>query len=136
MPKPKKRRILIVDDHPMIREGLREIFRSTKDLAVCGEAEDSQQTFAAIEKLQPDLALVDISLRNEDGIELTRRLHHRWPALPVVVISLHVSQAYCDRAREAGARGYCAKDDESRKFLDVVRQVLKGQSFVSNIPTR
>src|SRR5258706_11653839 len=113
MPRSKKSRILVVDDHPTMREGLRAILHSVGDLAVCGEAGNCQEAMAAVKKLQPDLAIVDISLREEhDGIDLTRRLRNESPDLPVLAFSLHEEQAYSDAALAAGARGYCTKSED------------------------
>jgi DNA-binding NarL/FixJ family response regulator len=134
MSKPLKSRILVVDDHPAMREGLRAILHSADDLAVCGEAKNSEQALIAIKKLQPDLAIVDISLREKlDGLDLMRRLRVEWPSLPVLVFSLHQEQAYCDAALAAGARGYCTKGETSKVLINAVRQVLKGKSFVSKL---
>jgi DNA-binding NarL/FixJ family response regulator len=134
MAKPAKSRILIVDDHPAMREGLRAILHTATDLAVCGEAENSKKALAAVQKLEPDLAIVDISLREKtDGLELMRRLNKKWPTLPVLAFSLHQERAYCDAALSAGARGYCTKGESSKVLIDAVRQVLKGKPFVSKL---
>jgi DNA-binding NarL/FixJ family response regulator len=132
MPKPSKSRILVVDDHPAMREGLRAILHSATDLVVCGEAENSQKAMTAVRELRPDLAIVDISLRETiDGLDLMRRLHEEWPTMPVLAFSLHQEQSYCDAALAAGARGYCTKEEPSKILIKAVRQVLKGKSFVS-----
>jgi len=137
MPTLKKSRILVVDDHPAMREGLRAILHSAGDLAVCGEAENGQQAIAAVKNLQPDLAIVDISLREEhDGLDLTRRLRRDWPSLPILTFSLHQEQAYCDAALAAGAQGYCTKGENSKIVINAVRQVLRGNSFVSKLVKR
>jgi len=137
MPRSKKSRILVVDDHPAMREGLRAILHSVGDLAVCGEAASSQEAMTAARKLQPDLAIVDISLREEhDGIDLTRRLRDESPSLPILAFSLHEEQAYCDAALAAGANGYCTKGESSKILINAVRQVLKGQIFVSKLVQR
>jgi DNA-binding NarL/FixJ family response regulator len=134
MPKTKKCRILIVDDHPAMREGLRAILETANDLVVCGEAENSQMALSAVQTLQPDLAIVDISLREDlDGIDLTRRLRERWPTLPVLAFSLHAERAYSDAALAAGATGYCTKGESSKTLLNAVRQVRLGKTFVSNL---
>jgi len=127
-----KRRIVIVDDHPAMREGLRAILSTSNDLVVCGEAENGEKALAAVEELQPDMAIVDISLREElDGLELTRRLRRRWPTMPVLTFSLHQGEAYCDAALAAGALGYCAKGDPPKVLLKAVHEVLRGKRFVS-----
>src|SRR5438477_11496035 len=129
---PVKRRIVVVDDHPTMREGLRAILQSADGLVVCGEAENGEKALAAVEELKPDLAIVDISLREKlDGLELTRRLRRRWPALPILTFSLHQGEAYCDAALAAGALGYCAKGDPPKILLKAVHEVLRGKRFVS-----
>jgi DNA-binding NarL/FixJ family response regulator len=131
MPKAKKR-ILVVDDHPAMRQGLRAIFHSAGDLTVCGEAEDAPKAIAAAKALKPDMAIVDISLgEGADGFEVMRRLHRQWPEMPLLAFSLHEGHAYCDAALAAGARGYCTKGEPSTVLIGAVRKVLKGQSFIS-----
>jgi len=131
---PVKRRIVVVDDHPTMREGLRAILQSADDLVVCGEAENGEKALAAVEELKPDLAIVDISLREKlDGLELTRRLRRRWPALPILTFSLHQGEAYCDAALAAGALGYCAKGEPKQVLLKAVHQVLQGKRFISKL---
>ena len=134
MPKPTERRILVVDDHPVLRDGLRALFGSTNDLVVCGEAENGAEAMAAVQKLRPDLAIVDVSLRGgEDGIELTRRLRKKWPALPILVFSLHQRQVYRDDALAAGASGYCIKGKGSKPLIQAIRKVLRS---VARRPSR
>jgi two-component system, NarL family, nitrate/nitrite response regulator NarL len=134
MPTLNKSRILIVDDHPAMREGLRAILQSVDDLVVCGEAENGEKAIAAVEELQPDMAIVDISLREKlDGLELTRRLRRRWPALPILTFSLHQGTAYCDAAIAAGALGYCAKGEPSKVVIKAVHEVLQGKKFISKL---
>jgi len=134
MPTDTKRRILIVDDHPAMREGLRAILEGANDLEVCGEAENGEKALDAVEKLDPDMAIVDISLREKlDGLDLTRRLHRRWPELPVLTFSLHQGEAYCDAAMAAGALGYCAKGEPSKVVIQAVREVLQGKRFISKL---
>ncbi len=134
----KKHRILVVDDHEMVRAGLRAIFQSAADLTVCGEAKNAEEALAAIEKLVPDVAIVDISLGREsvDGIELTRQLRQQSSTLPVLVVSMHEEQAYRDAARDAGAHGYVTKGTTGESLIDAVRKVLRGESFVSKFATR
>jgi DNA-binding NarL/FixJ family response regulator len=134
MKKSKKIRILIVDDHPAMREGLRGILHSADDLAICGEAENGKTAIAAVKKLQPDLAIVDISLREKlDGLNLMRFLHTQWPALPMLAFSLHQERAYCDAALAAGARGYCTKGEPGKVIIEAVRRILQGKAFISKI---
>ena len=131
MPKTKKK-ILVVDDHPAMRQGLRAVFHSAGDLTVCGEAEDGPKAIAAVKALKPDMAIVDISLgKGVDGFEVMRRLHRQWPEMPLLAFSLHEEHAYCDAALAAGARGYCTKSEPSKVLIGAVRQVLKGKPFIS-----
>jgi DNA-binding NarL/FixJ family response regulator len=117
-----------------MREGLRAILHSASDLTVCGEAENSRKAITAVRELKPDLAIVDISLREKlDGLDLIRSLHAQWPTLAVMAFSLHQEQAYCDEALAAGAGGYCTKSEPSKVLIRAVHQVLKGKSFVSKL---
>jgi DNA-binding NarL/FixJ family response regulator len=132
MPKSKKK-ILVVDDHPAMRQGLRAIFHAASDLTVCGEAENASKAIVAAKTLQPDVAIVDISLgKGVDGFEVMRRLHQQRPDMPLLAFSLHEEHAYCDAALAAGARGYCVKSEPSKVLINAVRQVLKGKSFISS----
>ncbi len=131
MPKTKKR-ILIVDDHPTMRQGLCAIFHAVSDLMVCGEAENAPHAIAAAKELQPDMAIVDISLgKGADGFDVMRDLHRKWPDMPLLAFSLHEEHAYCDAALAAGARGYCTKSEPSEVLIGAVRAVLNGKSFIS-----
>src|SRR5579862_2535808 len=133
-PTKAKSRILIVDDHPAMREGLRAILQTDEGLEVCGEAETGDMALAAVEKLEPDLAIVDISLSEKlDGLELTRRLKRRRPTLPILTFSLHQGEAYCDAALAAGAIGYCAKAEPSKVLIKAVHEALRGNRFVSKL---
>ena len=117
-----------------MREGLRAILQSVEDLEVCGEAENGEKALAAAEELQPDMAIVDISLRQKlDGLELTRRLRRRWPALRILTFSQHQEEAYCDAAIAAGALGYCAKGEPGKVVIKAVHEVLQGRQFVSKL---
>src|SRR6188508_3021293 len=108
--RPKKgtrgKRIFIVDDHPMLRDGLRALISGEGDLEVCGEAEDAQPALEQIEKLKPDMTIVDITLRSTNGLELIKDLKHRAPNMPTLVISMHDESLYAERVLKAGGRGY------------------------------
>jgi DNA-binding NarL/FixJ family response regulator len=132
MGKQKKvRRVLIVDDHPIVRQGLRRLIEQEEDLAVCGEAETARDARAAIKELNPDAVIVDISLKQGDGIELVRdaRAHH--PALPLLVLSMHDEAIYAERMLSAGANGYIMKQAASDQFLIALRRVLERGIYVS-----
>ena len=106
-----RKKIFIVDDHPMMREGLAQLIAQESDLMVCGEADDAAEVISKIEKLRPDLALVDITLRSTNGLELIKDLRIRSPDLSVLVISMHDESLYAERVLRAGGRGYIMKQE-------------------------
>ncbi|MEN6616440.1 MAG: response regulator transcription factor [Syntrophorhabdus sp.] len=126
-----KRKILIVDDHPILRKGLALVINQELDLAVCAEAENAQQAIESIEKDIPDMAIVDISLPGIDGIELIKELRMRHKDIPVLVVSMHDETLYAERSLRAGARGYIMKQEALDKLLIAIRKVLDGEIFVS-----
>jgi DNA-binding NarL/FixJ family response regulator len=101
----RKHRIFLVDDHPLVREGLANLISGQNDLIVCGEAEDSAGAITGIAKTRPDVALVDISLKNESGLELVKNLESQFPLVALIVLSMHDEALYAERALRAGARG-------------------------------
>jgi len=128
---PKRTRVLLVDDHPLVRERLAEIITREPDLQCVGEAEDRLQAVAAIEALSPDLAIVDITLKNSDGLDLIKDIHYRWPHLHILVVSMHAAESYAERALRAGARGYITKQEASRDILVAIRRVLQGAVYLN-----
>jgi DNA-binding NarL/FixJ family response regulator len=104
-----RRRVLIVDDHPIVRQGLRRMIDPEPDLAVCGEAQTDREARAAIRELDPDVVIVDISLNQGDGLELVRDVHAQRPSLPMLVLSMHEEAIYAERVLAAGASGYIMK---------------------------
>ena len=128
----QRKSIFIVDDHPMMREGLAQLIAHESDLAVCGEAEDAAQALEQIEKLKPDLALVDISLRSTNGLELIKDLRIRAPATAILVISMHDESLYAERVLRAGGRGYIMKQEGGKALMTAIRQVLDGRTYVSD----
>jgi DNA-binding NarL/FixJ family response regulator len=126
-----KKTILIVDDHPMLREGLRTVINREPDLMVCGEAENAQQAMSAVQKLSPDLTLVDITLPGKSGLELVKDLKALRPKLLILAISLHEESLYAERMLRAGASGYITKQRPPEEFVKAVRQVLDGHVYVS-----
>lgn len=126
-----KRRVLIVDDHPLMRQGLAQLISQQPDLAVCGEAEDVPEALRQASDLQPDVVIVDLSLRGSDGIELIRSLHLRYAQLPILVLSMHDEALYAERALKAGAWGYVMKQEATNQVLSAVRRVLAGEIHVS-----
>ena len=127
----RKYGVFIVDDHPLVREGLTNLIDRQSDLVVCGEAKDSAEAIAGITKERPDVAIIDISLTNESGLELIKHLTKRFPQLAVVVLSMHDEALYAERALRAGARGYVMKHDTSKSVLASIRRVLEGEIYVS-----
>jgi DNA-binding NarL/FixJ family response regulator len=127
-----KARVLLVDDHPLLRQGLTQLINQESDLIVCGEAEDSPKAFSAAEQLNPDVVVVDISLKGGNGIELIKNLKARFPDLPILVLSMHDESLYAERALRAGSRGYIMKEEATEKVLVGIRQVMAGEIFVSD----
>lgn len=125
------RRILLVDDHAIVREGLTQIINASEDLVVCGEAGDAQAALAALAQLKPDFVIADITLRGMDGLELIRQVGQRWPQVPVLVLSMHSEELYAERALRAGARGYIMKEEATPKILTAIRRILAGEVYVS-----
>ena len=127
----RKSRIFIVDDHPLVREGLANLINGQDDLIVSGEAEDSVRAIAGIRKARPDVALIDISLKNESGLELVKNLASQFPRVALIVLSMHDEALYAERALHAGARGYVMKRETSKSVLASIRRVLEGGVYVS-----
>jgi len=130
-PVATKHRIFLVDDHPLVREGLTNLINEQDDLMVCGEAEDSAEAIAGIARTQPDIALIDISLKNESGLELVKNLESQSPLVALIVLSMHDEALYAERALRAGARGYVMKRESTKSVLTAIRRVLEGSVYVS-----
>ncbi len=128
---PRKNRIFLIDDHPLVREGLTNLINGQHDLIVCGEAEDSAGAMTGITKTRPDVALVDISLKNESGLELVKNLESQFPLVALIVLSMHDEALYAERALRAGARGYVMKRESTKSVLASIRRVLEGGVYVS-----
>jgi DNA-binding NarL/FixJ family response regulator len=131
-PPRSAKRILIVDDHPMMRQGLAQLINSEPDLTVCCEADTARQAFELIRRSHPDLALVDISLPDKSGLELIKDVQAIHPALPILVVSMHDESLYAERVLRAGGRGYVMKQEGGKVLMQAIRQVLAGQIFVSD----
>ena len=128
---PKVTRILIVDDHPMVRERVAEVINREGDLEVCGEAEDRHEALASIERLRPDLAIVDLTLKNSHGLELIRDIQLRFEGLRILVLSMYDVPLYAQRSIRAGALGYITKKEATRNIIAAIRRVLSGQIYLS-----
>ena len=130
-PAKAPRRIVIVDDHPVFREGLVQILNDEKDLVVCGEAGDAAQGLEVITRLQPDLALVDITLPGQSGLQLIKELRALHSAVKVLVVSMHDEAIYAARVLRAGGDGYIMKQEDPEEIVHAMRDVLNGHIYVS-----
>src|SRR5437667_4295694 len=127
----RKHCIFIVDDHPLVREGLTNLINRQSDLIACGEAKDSAEAIAGIAKERPDVAIIDISLTNESGLELIKHLSKQFPQVALIVLSMHDEALYAERALRAGARGYVMKRESTKSVLASIRRVLEGGVYIS-----
>lgn len=127
-----EKRIIIIDDHPIVRKGFAQLINREKDLRVVGEAEDQQSARETIEKTAPDLALVDLTLKESDGLELIKDITVLYPKVKTLVISLHDERVYAERALRAGAKGYIMKSEATENVMTAIRQVLKGSIYLSS----
>jgi DNA-binding NarL/FixJ family response regulator len=125
-----KRRVLVVDDHPIIRQGLALLIDREPDLVVCGRAEEVHSATQAIASLRPDLLILDISLGGQDGLELLKQVRARDTDLPILVLSMHDESIYAERALRAGANGYIMKQEATDLVLTAIRRILNGQVYV------
>ena len=126
-----KSKIFIVDDHPLVREWLTTLIDQTSDLVVCDGAEDAQSALKGIARSHPDLAIIDLSLGGDSGIDLIRMIREKFPKVAMVVLSMHDERVYAERSIRAGARGYIMKRESSKKVVDAIRQVLQGNVYLS-----
>ncbi|MGI6458844.1 MAG: response regulator transcription factor [Candidatus Hydrogenedentales bacterium] len=126
-----KATVLIVDDHPIVRQGLKMLINQSGDLEVRGEAENMADALTAIETVQPDIVIVDISLQGPNGIQLIEAMRQRFPAIPALVLSMHDEWLFAERALHAGARGYVMKQEATDQVVMAIHRVLKGEVYVS-----
>jgi DNA-binding NarL/FixJ family response regulator len=126
-----KKKVFLVDDHPVVRQGLSLLINREADLAVCGEAEEMQVALPAIITADPDILVVDISLHGPDGLELLKNVRLKSPRLPVLILSMHDESIYAERALRAGANGYIMKQEATEKVLVALRRILSGEIYVS-----
>lgn len=124
-------RILLVDDHPLVRLSLREVIKREADLLVCGEAEDRDQALELIESCKPHLAIVDLTLKTSNGMDLIKDIRARYPKVQILVLSMHDETLHAERAIRAGARGYITKQEATKKIMTAIRQVLSGDIYWS-----
>ena len=127
-----KHRVLIVDDHPIVRHGMRMLIDQEKDLVTCGEAGTAEAALEALDTLHPEVAVVDISLSGTDGLELIKRIRASHPSLPVLAVSMHDENFYAERVLRAGGRGYLMKQEATDRIIQAIHRVLKGEIYVSD----
>ncbi len=131
-----RKRILLVDDHAVVRDGVALWVNQTPDLEICGMAEQTSGALEAVEALRPDAVVTDIGMPGRDGLELTKDIRARWPELPVLIFSVHDEALYAGRALRAGARGYCNKNAGPEALIEAIRSVLRGRmAFSAEITT-
>jgi DNA-binding NarL/FixJ family response regulator len=126
-----KRRVLIVDDHPIFRDGISQLINHQPDLHVCGGVCSAAQALSSVEELKPDMLIVDISIQGTNGIELIKSIRAQYPTLPALMLSSHDENLYAERALRAGARGYIMKAAPSEKVVEAIRRVLSGALYLS-----
>lgn len=126
-----QKKVLIVDDHPIFREGLADLINRQEDMEVCDMAKDVPMALKALKKLKPDIVTVDISLENASGLELMKDIKTLFPDLPMLALSMHQESFYAERAIRAGAKGYITKQEASKKVITAIRRVLEGRLYLS-----
>lgn len=131
-PEKDKIRIIVVDDHPFVRYGITQLVNAEPDLRVCCEADNYRQAITNIERMRPDFAIIDLSLKDVNGIELIKDIKTRFPSLPVLVLSMHDESHYAERAIRAGAGGYVMKMEGTETLIKAIRTILSGQVFLSS----
>lgn len=127
----KKSKVFVVDDHPIIRQGLALMINREPDLMVCGEAQDAHTAIQAVATAKPDIMIVDISLTGPDGLDLLKDIRMRYPELPVLILSMHDEGIYAERALRAGAQGYIMKQEATEKVLVALRRILTSEIYIS-----
>lgn len=125
-------RVFLLDDHPIVRQGISEMINEESDMKICGEASNYQDAMQAVEKLKPDVILVDISLSGSSGLEFLKALKIQHPDVKSLILSMHDETLYAERALREGARGYIMKQEAIEKIMDAVRHVMKGQIYLSD----
>jgi len=128
----KKNRVLVVDDHPVVRQGLALLINREPDLVVCGEAENASTAMQLVTSTNPDILVVDISLDGPDGLDLLKSIRILYPQLPVLILSMHDESIYAERALRAGAQGYIMKQEATEKVLVALRRILSHEIYVSD----
>ncbi len=129
---PKRAKVLLVDDHPITRQGMKVLIDQQPDLVVCGETDNGPHAIELIGALEPDIIVVDIALKTINGIELTKNIKTRAPKLPVLIVSMHDEDVYAERAIRAGAMGYLMKQEASEKIVAAIRRLLSGKIYLGD----
>lgn len=127
-----KKRVLVVDDHPIVREGLADLINKQEDITLCGWAEDIPHAIEAIKKLKPDVVTIDISLEDASGLDLIKQIKVQFPDLPILTLSMHEESLYAERAIRAGAKGYITKREGTKRVIVAIRHVLDGRLYLSD----
>jgi DNA-binding NarL/FixJ family response regulator len=126
-----KYRVFIVDDHPIVRHGITQLINCEPDLMVCGESEDGTKALTAVSTAKPDVAVVDLTLRQGSGFSLIKNLNALYPDLPILVLTIHEESLYAERALRAGAKGYLMKEEAMENVLLAIRRVIAGRVYLS-----
>src|ERR1700728_4426032 len=132
MTRTRKKTVFVVDDHPLLRQGLAMLINRESDLMVCGEAEEAPTAMKALAAARPDIVIADISLNGPDGLDLLKNLRILYPDLPVLILSMHDESIYAERALRARANGYIMKQEATEKVLVAVRRILDGEIYLSD----
>ena len=127
-----KRRVLIVDDHPVVRQGMKLMINAEPDLTICGEAQTEQQARQLVRSLKPDVIVVDLSLEEGDGFNVVRDVHAHFPEIRILVLSMHDETIYAERLISEGASGYIMKQAATEQLITALRRVLDGDTFLSD----
>jgi DNA-binding NarL/FixJ family response regulator len=130
MPRETRAQVVLVEDHPMFREQLAHLINKQPDMAVCAEADNAFDGFAVINREQPALVIIDITLKGSSGLELLKDLRTQGIKVPVLMLSMHAESLYAERALRAGANGYITKEEASAKVMTAIRQVLAGEVYL------
>jgi DNA-binding NarL/FixJ family response regulator len=128
---PDRKRVLVADDHPIVRDGLVQLINQQSDLICCGQAANQMEVFANVAALQPQLLVLDMRLKDSDGLELIKSLKAQYAELPILVLSQFDEELYAERALRAGALGYVMKEQASKEVVDAMRTVLAGKIYVT-----
>ena len=127
-----KTKIVVVDDHPIVRQGVAELLNREEDLTVCGQASDAHQAMQTIKEVKPDIAIVDISLKETSGMELIKDIKVQYPSLAVLALSMHDESVYAERVLRAGAEGYIMKAEATENIVNAIRKIMNGQIYLSD----